>query len=195
MAERPPRWLPCETGAAWLDLIATVGRAYGPTPVDRFTDPARLADWLATQDLAPRRAPTRADLTRARALREALRTLALATRNDAPWPPGALATLNTALADDTHLTVVASRRGSDHQEAGPALRPPATAREALARLAREAAVHLTGPAAGALHQCADAECGMLYLDPTGRRRWCSAEICGVRNRVRAHRRRAHENPL
>jgi predicted RNA-binding Zn ribbon-like protein len=188
VAERPPRWLPCETGASWLDLVATVGRAYGPAPVDRLTDPARLADWLATQDLTPRRAPTRADLTRARTLRESLRTLALATRNDTPWPPDALATLNTALADDTHLTVITPRQAPS----GPALRPPATAREALARLAREAAVHLTGPAAGSLHQCADETCGMLYLDPTGRRRWCSAEICGVRNRVRAHRRRAHE---
>jgi predicted RNA-binding Zn ribbon-like protein len=80
-------------------------------------------------------------------------------------------------------------RAASPASAGYRVRAPGDAREALGRLAREAAGHLAGPAAATLNTCADAVCGMLFLDPGGRRRWCLAEICGVRNRVRAHRRR------
>jgi predicted RNA-binding Zn ribbon-like protein len=69
------------------------------------------------------------------------------------------------------------------------IRPPATSRAALARIARQAAEQLTRPEAMTLHTCADPVCGMLFLDPGGRRRWCAADVCGVRNRVRAHRQR------
>jgi predicted RNA-binding Zn ribbon-like protein len=62
-------------------------------------------------------------------------------------------------------------------------------REALARVARQAVEHLTGPVAQTLRRCADDDCSMVFTDLNGRRRWCSAETCGVRNRVRAHRER------
>ena len=62
-------------------------------------------------------------------------------------------------------------------------------------MARAAVETLSGARRAELHQCADAECGLLFLDATGRRRWCAAEVCGVRNRVRSHRRtRAKSSP-
>jgi predicted RNA-binding Zn ribbon-like protein len=67
---------------------------------------------------------------------------------------------------------------------------PPTAAAALTRIARQAAEHLAGPTATRLRACDDHDCGMLFDDVTGRRRWCSAAICGVRHRVRAHRSRA-----
>ena len=48
---------------------------------------------------------------------------------------------------------------------------PATAGEALARIARQAADHLAGPAAEHLATCGDHDCSMLFHDPAGRRRW------------------------
>ncbi|WP_022892919.1 CGNR zinc finger domain-containing protein [Agromyces subbeticus] len=45
-----------------------------------------------------------------------------------------------------------------------------------------------------LGQCADAECGWVYLDtsPRHNRRWCVASDCGNRNRVREYYARSRE---
>jgi predicted RNA-binding Zn ribbon-like protein len=170
--------LRCETGATWLDLVATVSKAYGPAPVERLVDARGLRAWFADEGLPPEQAPGQDDLARTHGLREALRGLALAVVRSEPLPARHIGLVNDVLADDVPLQLRAS-----------AVRPPATVRQALARIARQAVEHLFGPAAATLHQCADAECGMLFLDPAGRRRWCAAEVCGVRHRVRAHRRR------
>jgi predicted RNA-binding Zn ribbon-like protein len=37
----------------------------------------------------------------------------------------------------------------------------------------------------AIRSCADAACGWLFLDPSGRRRWCEMAVCG--NRAKARR--------
>ncbi|MFI5897355.1 CGNR zinc finger domain-containing protein [Actinoplanes sp. NPDC051513] len=70
------------------------------------------------------------------------------------------------------------------------LAPPAEVSVALAWLARQAAADLTGPTRQRLHACGDDACSGIFIDHTGRRRWCSDERCGVRARVRAQRARA-----
>jgi predicted RNA-binding Zn ribbon-like protein len=172
-------WPTFETGASWLDLLATVGSAYGPAPVERLTGPALLGEWLAERGMAPLAEPTDADLRQARALREALRALALATVHSTPWQAGDVAIVNDVLAGDLPVALLT----------GKSVRPPATTREALARVARAAAGHLTGPVATALHRCADPVCAAMFIDHGGRRRWCDPDVCGVRNRMRAYRQR------
>ncbi|MET0134308.1 MAG: CGNR zinc finger domain-containing protein [Kibdelosporangium sp.] len=172
------RWLRSDSGATWLDLVASLGSAYGPAPEERLTDTGLLRDWLASENLQPEAAPTGADLAHARVLREALRGLALAAVRSEPWPDKDIAFVNEILAEDRPLVLESGR-----------LQRPRTTREALTRITRQAVEDLTGPAAANLHQCGDSVCGLLFLDPSGRRKWCVAEICGVRNRVRAHRRR------
>lgn len=176
MADRLARLNP---GATWLNLLTTVSSAYGPAPRERLTGTGPLADWLACEDLT---VPiTEADVATARELREALRELLWAHLDERPPAPAELATVNLFAAADTapHLTYTDGLRRSG----------PADLRAALGRVARQAADHLTGPERHHLHTCADATCRMAYLDPTGRRRWCAADACGVRARVRAHRAR------
>jgi predicted RNA-binding Zn ribbon-like protein len=63
----------------------------------------------------------------------------------------------------------------------------------LAVLARDAVELITDPAARAgLRQCEGDSCPIVYLDTSRgrRRRWCSSEVCGNRERVARHRRRA-----
>ncbi|MFH7336502.1 CGNR zinc finger domain-containing protein [Streptomyces hygroscopicus] len=63
----------------------------------------------------------------------------------------------------------------------------------LALLARDAVELLTDPVArAALRECEGDNCPLLYLDTSRgrRRRWCSSEACGNRERVARHRRRA-----
>lgn len=172
-----------DTGAAWLDLLATVGSAYGPEPVERLADPAVLQRWLAHHGLAAERAPADPDVERARALRETLRPLALAVLDRAPVPAEPLRALQRWLDADAPLRAV-------EREGRPAPAPPPTADAALARVARQALEHLGGPEVEHLHACAADDCRMAFLDPGGRRRWCAPERCGVRARVRAHRARA-----
>jgi len=172
-----------DSGAPWLDLVATVAFAHTPAPLERLYDLDRLREWLAAENLLPAADMTDADLDLARSLRQALRDLAEAAVAAAPPPPGSARQLNEVLAGDRPVTVRLNRSGVL------TVSRPATAREALARVARQAVEHLTGPVATTLRTCADDDCSMVFLDPNGRRRWCSAETCGVRNRVRAHRER------
>jgi hypothetical protein len=70
--------------------------------------------------------------------------------------------------------------------------PPACA-ALLALVARDAVDLLTDPPArAALRQCEGDNCPIVYLDTSRgrRRRWCSSEVCGNRERVARHRRRA-----
>ena len=177
-----------DAGAAWLDLLATVGSAYGAEPVERLIDPPVLQRWLDHQGLAAERAPTDADVASARALRETLRPLVLAVLDGTPVPAEPLQALQRWLDDDVPLRAV-ERAG----RAAPA--PPPTPAAALARVARQALEHLGGPEAEHLHACAADDCRMAFLDPVGRRRWCAPERCGVRARVRAHRARTRTRPL
>lgn len=56
------------------------------------------------------------------------------------------------------------------------------------RVARHAVELLLSPDGAQVSQCADDQCGWVYLDTSRRRnrRWCSAEGCGARNRARRH---------
>jgi len=63
----------------------------------------------------------------------------------------------------------------------------------LAAIARDTVELLTDPAARAsIRQCEGDNCPIVYLDTSRgrRRRWCSSEVCGNRERVARHRRRA-----
>jgi predicted RNA-binding Zn ribbon-like protein len=173
-------------GAAWLDLLATIGGAYGDTPVERLTGPPVLQRWLDREGLAAERPPTDADVTSARALRETLRPLVLAVLDGAPVPTDPLHALQRWLDADVPLRAV-ERAGRA------AAAPPPDPAAALARVARQALEHLGGPEAEHLHACAAPDCRMAFLDPGGRRRWCAAEVCGVRTRVRAHRARGRSS--
>ncbi|MFJ9902781.1 CGNR zinc finger domain-containing protein [Streptomyces sp. NPDC101152] len=70
--------------------------------------------------------------------------------------------------------------------------PPGCA-QLLGAIARDAVELLTDPVARAgLRQCEGDNCPIFYVDSSRgrRRRWCSSEVCGNRERVARHRRRA-----
>lgn len=145
-------------------------------------DPAALRAWLAEHHIEPVATVTAADVDATHQLRECLHRLASATLVGEQPLAADVSMLQAALASDRPLRI--RRAGRDLQ-----LTRPATVSVALGRLARQAAQHLTGPDRGRLHACGDDTCSGIFLDTTGRRRWCSDERCGVRSRVRAHRAR------
>jgi len=170
-------------GSAWLDLLSTLAGRYRAVQDDSLASPALLREWLALNDLEPAAAVTDDDLALTRSVREALHRVTLATMaGEAPVPTD-VAQLQEALSYDAPPALSVARSGL---VAG----RPATAREALARLVREAVSVLTGHELAHLRHCGDDMCSSVFLDRSGRRRWCTDLSCGNRSRVRAHRARS-----
>lgn len=171
-----------DCGATWLNLLATKGRSFSADPVERLDSPARFAEWLDHSELLSARPPTADELEQAIRLRETLRTLTLATIDGTGPPADAVAELSAFLTehdDPVHL-VAADRLRRE---------PPATASDALARIAMQAVDHLTGIDRGGLKVCPEHDCRGVFIDSAGRRRWCPSPACASRGRVRAMRAR------
>lgn len=175
-------------GRLSLDFVGTVG--YRPTAhVERLTEPAALRDWLLEAGLpAARLTPVDADLQRARAVREALYALldALLGGPPAPRPAEEIALLNEVAAAPPPAPVVAVRPGGATVEyqARDELDP------LLSAIVRDGLELIGGELLGQVRRCAAEDCRKLFLDTAPRpRRWCSAQLCGTRNRVAAHRAR------
>ena len=184
-----------DTGATWLNLLATRGSAFGRHPEERIPTPERFADWLAAVGLTPQAPVTDADLDLAHHLRETLRPLALSAAtghepsepSEPSQPPkpsehaaAALIAFLTAHDEPLRLAVSADPPGL----ARPA---PKDAAAALGRVARQAADHLTGPERHVLKACPESDCRGVFADPDGRRRWCPSPACASRGRGRADR--------
>jgi predicted RNA-binding Zn ribbon-like protein len=62
----------------------------------------------------------------------------------------------------------------------------------LHAIARSATELITSEDAAAVHRCPGDGCGWLFIDRTGRRRWCTMAMCGNRAKARrfAERQRA-----
>ncbi|MFD3420869.1 CGNR zinc finger domain-containing protein [Streptomyces decoyicus] len=184
---------PCDLrfdcGRICLDLAATTGGA----PAERLTGPDQLRAWLTGAGLVPRGTPLdgldAAWVGRFRALRELVRRLVhdelRGRASDAD-----LALLNSAAASGQPPAPRAVRTADG--TLARALPGPPDCAGLLAAVARDAVGLLTDEAARAqLRQCAGESCTLVYLDTSRgrRRRWCSSEVCGNRERVARHRRR------
>jgi predicted RNA-binding Zn ribbon-like protein len=174
-------------GAAWLNLLASQRARRRPPAIEDLTDPSALRRWLVAAELAPDRDPDERDLTAAIRLREALYAIARATVDGGEPDPDDAEVLNDALAQD-RAPAVGVRGGSVVVGS-----PPDTA-TALAWIARQAVTDLTGPTRERLRACGDESCAGIFVDDSGRRRWCADRTCGSRARVRAHRARAKAGP-
>ncbi|MEU9359075.1 ABATE domain-containing protein [Streptomyces sp. NPDC048301] len=184
-----------DAGRLCLDLIATAPATPGGR--ERLDSPAHLADWLVTSGLVPRGTGLGAvDVTwvarfrRLRALLDRLMGAQLAGRR----ADDALARVNTLAAGaPPGLRAVRGQGGTLVR----ALSADPACGALLAAVARDAVDLLTDPDARAgLRRCEGDACSRLYLDTSrgSRRRWCSSEVCGNRERVARHRRRTKTAP-
>ncbi|KNE79915.1 MULTISPECIES: CGNR zinc finger domain-containing protein [Streptomyces] len=204
-----------DTGRLCLDLVATAAgppRAPGERaePAERLDGPERLGVWLVRSGLVPPGTALAADqdwLDRFRELRELLRRLVRAQLDGAPADPAGtpapgpgpgpgpalgpdLDRLNALAAPaPSVIRAVPGRDGTLVRalDGGPGCAA------LLSDVARDAIRLLTDPVArGRLRECEGDSCSRVYLDTSRgrRRRWCSSEICGNRERVARHRRRS-----
>jgi len=150
---------------------------------ERWPSPAAYSAWLGARGFAG--SASHADLERAIALREALRTLCLG-HHDGSDAPAALAVLDgiaRAVAPAAALTP-SLRTGT--------LEPAGNGPDAACALAL--AIVFAARADGSfarLKACPHAHCGWAFYDGSRNRsgQWCSMRICGNRTKGEAFRRR------
>lgn len=177
-----------DSGRVCLDLVAT-----GVHPAEQLDDADRLREWLVGAGLVPCTVALDAVddgwVRRFVEVREYVGELVRAELGGRP-APRALEYVN-ALAATAPPGVRAVRTADGVLVRALSDTPQCAA--LLAAVARDAVDLLTDPAARAgLRQCEGDNCRRLYLDTSRgrRRRWCSSEVCGNRERVARHRRRA-----
>ncbi len=166
-------------GHITMDFIATLGDRPGRR-IERLAAPQDLSRWLEEAKLAERARVSARLLDQARDLREAIyRVLESARAGRRPAKPD-LEHLNgwarkPMLAPQIDVKLHRSLVAAD----------PAAA--ALAQLARESIELVSGPDLGRVRRCAG--CSLLFLDRSrpGRRRWCSMESCGNRDKTARYR--------
>jgi predicted RNA-binding Zn ribbon-like protein len=176
-------------------------RAPAPAPLDLVQDfvnteipdfnrddvatPAALAAWLRARSLIAPDDTVDADVfVAARALRAALRELALANTLGVPPDADRRAEIDAALA----AFPLVVRAGTD----GPGFAPAGTgARRGLSSLVAIVAAAQAGGVWERLKACRQKTCGWLFYDASRNRSssWCSMQVCGGREKSRAYRRR------
>ncbi|MFG2984798.1 CGNR zinc finger domain-containing protein [Streptomyces sp. NPDC048258] len=172
-----------DAGRVCLDLVA-----------EEIRDGDELRQWLAGAGLVPDRTP----LTRVgpdwaaafRDLRGDVETLVRAELDGTGPDEHALARVNAlAAGPPPGLCAVRDQEGHLVRELCGGVECGAL----LAAVARDAVELLTDPGDLALLRACEGDgCTRVYLDTSRghRRRWCSSELCGNRERVARHRRRA-----
>jgi predicted RNA-binding Zn ribbon-like protein len=165
-----------------LEFVATRAER-GSSDVESLREPADLRAWLQRSRLVddPGRL-TGADLTRARAAREAMFGV-LAAIIDGTAPPARDRALVNALAAAPPPHLVLTRDGRVARRGGLAA--------ALAALAADVVDLHDSPDRARLHWCADERCTRPFIDRSrgGRRRWCGMKGCGDRAKAAAYRAR------
>jgi predicted RNA-binding Zn ribbon-like protein len=154
--------------------------------IDLLGDTSRMASWFVQEGLAPAGLRvTRADLARARALRDALRAMLVAHTAGTPAPAGAGQVLDAA-ARRARLALRFDEDGSTSlvPEAG-------GVNGALGRLLATIHDAIAQGTWRRLKACRETTCAWAFYDHTKNRSgaWCSMEGCGNRAKARAYRER------
>ncbi|MFI7017483.1 CGNR zinc finger domain-containing protein [Streptomyces sp. NPDC050164] len=184
-----PYELRFDAGRICLDLLSTTH------PEERLDSVDVLRAWITGSGLVPAdTALAHADATWPTAFRELRGQVDRLVRG---WSGSGARGYDFALARVNDLARTAppaprAVRGADGELVRQLDGPPGCP-ALLAAVARDAVDLMTDPVArAALRQCEGDNCPIVYLDTSRgrRRRWCSSEVCGNRERVARHRRRA-----
>lgn len=190
-----PETIKLRGGALALDFANTVDWTEQLTEVpaaDALLEPDALDRWGVRMDVAgPPGGPE--ELERARALRTALHAIFSALARDEDPDEPSLARLRSAYAEAVAAGTLARRENASFGIDWSADEP----RRVRFAVAADAVALLADPARTArLRRCPGRDCGWVFLDTSGRRRWCSMDSCGSREKMRrmyARRKAAPKN--
>ncbi len=118
-------------------------------------------------------------------LRSAIRNSIHSVTDKIPFASEDIKIINTALKNKDHQTVLAIKDKTLYLEQETKAKTPLSA---LAEIALQAAEILTDGTHERIKSCSNEECILMFHDTSksGRRRWCSMEICGNRAKASKH---------
>jgi predicted RNA-binding Zn ribbon-like protein len=172
------------SGRLSLDLTWTL-RYRSVWPTELLTSPDDLGAWLRASGLPAPVPPTARDLTRFRALREAIYRSASAVIDDHRLETSDRELINRCAATPTPASELDA--DGSHRLVTPRGRE---APAALSLIARDAIDLLTSHD-GRLRRCEGPMCSLLFHDTSrpGNRRWCTTTRCGNKVNTKAYRTR------
>lgn len=178
-----PETIKLQGGSLALDFVNTADWTAEQAIIeeqDVLLEPDSLERWGARLDVAGRPGGPE-ELELARGLRRALHAIFSALAQDQAPDESSLARLR-----DDYAQAVAAGALQPQGDGGYALEwtvdEPRRVRFAVAA---DAVALLADPARLArLHRCPGRDCGWIFLDTSGRRRWCSMATCGSREKMR-----------
>jgi len=168
-------------GSNAIDLPATLQARLSPAPRELLGVPEDLARWLVSAGMAAETPQvTDGDLTTARALREAIYTLA-----------GRQGGAETEAARETLNEIAAGLPAQPRLRSDGTVTLAGSAGALLVTLAREAVQLFGSDAAKSIRQCRSPTCTLYFIDTSrqGDRRWCSMAACGNKAKAAGFRRR------
>jgi predicted RNA-binding Zn ribbon-like protein len=191
-------------GALCLDFVNSVDYDERDRPLpahEALSAPVDLARWARRLGVSRGRrllAVDEDELAAAHELRAALYAVLAAIARDVRPPAAALghvAAVHAEAAAHARLGPVAADDGADGPPAWRMTWPAGDPRRVRFAVAADAVALLADPERlGRLRRCPGRDCGWLFLDTSGRRRWCSMGACGSREKMRrmyARQRAAH----
>ena len=190
-----PETIKLQGGTLALDFANTVDWTEDDaevTATDALLEPDSLERWGVRLGVAGRPGGPE-ELELARGLRTALHLIFSALAREQEPDEFSLARLRFAYAQAVAAGTLTRQDGGFGLDWG--TDEPRRVRFAVAA---DAVALLADPARMArLHRCPGRDCGWVFLDTSGRRRWCSMATCGSREKMRrmyARKRAALENP-
>jgi predicted RNA-binding Zn ribbon-like protein len=189
-----PETIKLQGGSLALDFANTVDWTEDDVEVpatDALLEPDSVERWGARLGIAGEPGGAE-ELELARGLRAALHHIFSSLARGQEPDPFTLARLRFAYAQAVAAGKLTRREeggfGLDWREGEPRRVRFAVAADAVALLADPARI-------GRLHRCPGRDCGWVFLDTSGRRRWCSMATCGSREKMRRmyERKRARES--
>ena len=191
-----PETIKLQGGTLALDFANTVDWTEADAEVqatDALLEPDSLDRWGARLGVAGRPGGAE-ELELARGLRTALHLIFSALAREQEPDEFSLARLRFAYAQAVAAGTLTPREDGGFGLEWAADEP----RRVRFAVAADAVALLADPARMArLHRCPGRDCGWVFLDTSGRRRWCSMATCGSREKMRrmyARKRAALENP-
>jgi predicted RNA-binding Zn ribbon-like protein len=187
MRDATPEDIQLRGGALCLDFANSVdwsdGEHFAPESTDVLREPDMLIRWGRRLELAGDGTPQRVDareFAQARALRDAIyATFSAIAQDEAPHPA------DLECLSSTHASAAAGAKLDGVGEVWRLTWPPeepgavrfAVAQDALELLGDEERLRRVS-------RCPGRDCGWLFVNASGRRRWCAMGACGSREKMR-----------
>ncbi len=153
--------------------------------IELLASPKDMYVWCQAAGLAVDKTVRNAELSQVLEFRNALKSIFVAVLDKQPIPQKSLSMVNQHLLNDSREQQLKCNDGKI--ELQPAQKK-LSIESVLGRIASEAASLLCSQQLDKLKKCANPKCVLMFLDTSksGRRRWCSMDVCGNRAKAASH---------